>query len=451
MEIFDILQELRSDNSRLFKESVLKREVDNALLKMVFERALDPMLQFHVRKIPSYKIIESDQYTLVEAISDLAALSSRKVTGNAAIQHLANVLGKCSLADAEVVKLIIDKDLDCGVNVSTVNKIWKDLIKEIPYMRCSQIKDIPEEYKNKEDIFVSQVKADGMFVNVNVYPNRQVDIYSRNGRHFEVARFSNIVDELLAILDNQNLVFENGVQFHGELLVLDNNQILPREIGNGALNSVLKGGRFDEFHEPMLSVWDMIPLEAAVPGGSYQVPYIDRYNKLVDTVSGLNSVQIIETRFPKTLAEAYDHYFECIEKNLEGTIIKIKDAIWEDKTSKKQFKVKVEFDCDLKIVGFKPGKGKNEATFGSLICASDDGILEVDVPGFTDKMRKEWWDKRDKMIGRIIAVKSNNITNLDKEIKSLFLPRFLELREDKHEADTFERIVEQFNSVVKRK
>ena len=44
--IFEIIQELGADRSRLYKEAILKREVNNELLKRVFRYALDPLSSF---------------------------------------------------------------------------------------------------------------------------------------------------------------------------------------------------------------------------------------------------------------------------------------------------------------------------------------------------------------------------------------------------------------------
>ena len=50
----DILTELESDNSRLFKEEILRKNLDNETLKRVLKAALDPYTQYYQRKIPKY-------------------------------------------------------------------------------------------------------------------------------------------------------------------------------------------------------------------------------------------------------------------------------------------------------------------------------------------------------------------------------------------------------------
>ena len=128
MSILKILNELASDNSRLFKEAVLKREANNETLKKAFELALNPNINFWIKQIPGYKLGNvSPELTLEQAFQRLYPLMSRMVTGNAAIDHLSETLSMLLAEDAKVIERIIARDMRCGVNDSTVNKIWKNL------------------------------------------------------------------------------------------------------------------------------------------------------------------------------------------------------------------------------------------------------------------------------------------------------------------------------------
>ena len=107
---------------------------------------------------------------------------------------------------------------------------------------------------------------------------------------------------------------------------------------------------------------------------------------------------------------------------------------WEDKRTKSQIKFKGELECDLKIVGVQPGTGKYEGMLGAILCESKDGVVKVSVgSGFNDTHRKTYGEE---LIGKIVAVKYNaRITNKQGE-ESLFLPIFVEVREDKDVADS---------------
>ena len=76
---------------------------------------------------------------------------------------------------------------------------------------------------------------------------------------------------------------------------------------------------------------------------------------------------------------------------------------------------------------------------GALVCESNDGIIEVNVgSGFNDEHRKTI--KEQDILGKIITVKYNARIKSKDGDESLFLPVFVEVREDKTEADNAEDI-----------
>ena len=110
-------------------------------------------------------------------------------------------------------------------------------------------------------------------------------------------------------------------------------------------------------------------------------------------------------------------------------------------------KIKIVFDCDLVIDDFEEGTGKNAGRLGAIVVRSVDNRLRVGVGiGFSDKQRTEIWAARDQYQNKVVTVKANDILSKG-EVSSLFLPRFVEIRDDKQTGDTFDRVIEQRNSV----
>ncbi len=445
MSIFKIISELAAISSRNEKESILKKESSNKLLQEVFKAAYDPTINYYVKKIPEYAAGKSlPPLILKDALKCLDDLSQRKVTGNAAFHTLGWILQNCSIEDAKVIELIIKRDLRCGVTETTINKIWKNLIPEYPYMRCSLPKHVKMEKLPWKSGMYSQLKADGMFANVNHLLDGEVQITSRNGSEFPLDAFQNL------IADVKNSIPIDS-QVHGELLIYQDGQILPRQIGNGILNSILKGGSLPNNCEIHYEAWDLVPLAYIKTKGEYTIDYSTRFDRLEDRVANCSYIHIIETKIVYSMKEALEHYREMISKGFEGTIIKSPNAVWKDGTSKEQIKMKLEVDVDLEIIGFNPGNGKNEQYFGSIQCASSDKKLIVNVSGFTDDMRKWIHEHRNELMNTIITVKSNNLMEPsgNSNVYSMFLPRFVELRKDKTEADDLQKIIDQFESAIK--
>jgi DNA ligase-1 len=370
----------------------------------------------------------------------LDALIDRSLTGNAALDAISGHMRHLDAASAELFKRIVLKDMRAGFSESTCNKVWKGLIPDFPYMRCTLPKDAKlDEFDWKLGV-ISQEKADGMFVNLDHEEGGVVRLTSRQGSPFPIEAFESLEKE---VQERLNV----GMQYHGELLVKRDGVILAREIGNGVLNSVLSGGSFADNERPVYMIWDAIPLTSVVTKGKYEVPYIRRaagINGMLKRTAG-EYISMIETRVYHSLKDAYGHYRDLLKKGKEGTIIKNPHAIWKDGTSKEQVKLKLEFEMELEVIDFEAGNGKNAETFGALACKSSCGELRVSVSGFTDAKRREIHENRADWTGAIITVRANAIMKPSESntLHSLFLPRFVERRLDKSVADDLARIEAQ--------
>lgn len=419
--IFDILEELASDNSRLFKQDLLEKHKDNELLKKVFFLAYDPFTQFYIRKIPTYTPNPVDGISLNFALDSIGDLSKRLVTGNAGIAHLKGNLEALNVKDALVLERVISKDLKVGCSASTANKVWPNLIHEYPCMLAS---GYDEKLVNKiKWPALAQLKMDGMRFNA-IVKDGAVAFRSRNGK--EINLLGNLEQEFVALARGQNIVFD------GELVVYEDGKILDRQTGNGILNKAVKGTITEEDAKKVhATLWDVIPYEHFTSGKG-TVQYGVRF-AMLQTMSTHPKIHLVESQHVGNIEEARAIFEQYLSEGQEGIILKDASGVWEDKRSKGQIKMKGELECDLKIVGIQEGTGKYVGKVGAYLCESSDGIVKVDVgSGMKDDQR----GIDNSVIGKIVAVKYNaRIKNKQGE-ESLFLPIFLEIREDKTNADS---------------
>lgn len=457
-QVYAAIEKIAQTASKNEKEALVKQFLQFPLFQRVCVAAYNPFITYGIAKVPPR---DTEKYAPGSSVFGVAlwdmllALEKRTLTGNAARDEVNRWIHLLSPESSELLRRILKKDLRAGFTGNTVNRAVKGLIPDQPYMRCSLPKDAKlHTWPWAEGVF-SQEKADGMFSNTDYDSAGIVTITSREGRPFplDTGAFDEIVAQVQA-------TFPRGTQTHGELLVEVAGGILPREISNGIMNHVSAGGELDAGQRIVLYAWDQIPLSEAKPKGKVETPYKERFKalatQLIDLAArenGRPALRIIRTKLVRSLAEAYKHYAEFLAQGKEGTIVKHPAGIWKDSSSgsKELVKLKLEVDVDLKVVGFVPGEGKNAATFGSITCRTSDGLLEVNVSGMTDAMRKDIHERREQVIGNIITVKANSIMKPSdsSELHSLFLPRFVELRTDKSEADSLERVKEQFDNAVK--
>ena len=427
MSINQIFEDLAANNSRLFKIEYLKKHEHNYLLKDVIKLALDPFTQFYIRKIPKYEQILNTDIGLKEAIEQLGYLSKRMYTGNKGIDHLRLILCNLPPDSAKVIERIISKDLKCGVSVATVNEVWPDLVKEYPCMLAS---GYDQKLVDKINFpAMVQLKMDGMRFNAVVI-NGKCEFRSRNGK--ELNLLGHLEDEFVTIAKGENIVFD------GELIVTDGFGVMDRQTGNGILSKAGKGTISEEEASKVKAIiWDEIPV-MFFKSGLYSKPYKDRFADLRNRITSLKSsgfkVEAVEWMLVESIEEAqviFQQYFDLGE---EGIILKDLESVWENKRSRKQIKFKGELECDLKIVGLEEGSGKYQGKLGSLLCESADGIVQVSVgSGLTDDHRSNL--NSTELIGRICAVKYNARIKAKTGQESLFLPIFIEVRDDKTEAD----------------
>jgi hypothetical protein len=447
--VYSILKELSSTNSVKEKELILREHKQNQILANVIYHALSPRVKFYIKKIPPYDTMKQVTLNLTEALTALNSISSRYYTGNAAIDWLRGILEQVDFEDCYIIERIIEKDLKCGINSSTVNKVWPKLIEETPYMGAITFsgRKARKLFTDGGPIY-SQVKMDGRYVNVLVNENGTPMLESRSGE----ITFINTFDDVFPTTPN-------GFVLNGELTI----DGMPRYDSNGIIASLVSINKKRMLNEDVskkeqqfkeewqitckeaessirLTVWDMITLEEYSAGASNS-RYSDRLRNAAEIIRNVPSVRLIESKFVYSLDEAMKHWRELVARGEEGTIIKDPSCPWKDGKPNLQMKIKLAFEVDLRIIGFKPGKSgtRLENTLGALICESKEGLVQTDPSGMNDLLRNKIWSNRSFYLNSIVEVTCSGLSTTDSGF-SLLHPRVSELRPDKLNANTLKEI-----------
>lgn len=490
--INDILIELRESSSSKYKISVLEKHLDNELLKKVLLYTYTPYSQYHIKQLPEIVSVmnEGDEYISLESgLEFLDKLSNREITGNDARLQLSYIVDNMRVEDAQVLLRIVDRNLDCGINDATINKVFKGLIPEIPYMRC-------EKYTDKTVSKITypayiQLKADGSFINI-IKHNKNVYCMSRSGTVIHIGKVSEFY---------QNMIADDNFVIMGEVVLVDKNGVMPRKTGNGLINSyakrettrqsildkqkeLVKKGKgasstfkklANDLHAKeeewkmiensmQIECWDCVPYEDWERGIYPNVPYETRFeHNLKELIKECPFITPIWTEVVNSLDEAQKFARNRFKEGLEGGVLKNKLGIWEDGTSKDQIKIKAVREADLLITSYVPGEGDFEGGIGALIGYTSDNLLVSSVgSGLTREGRGlERVDENDMAKGirlrndiisiddffekeynnQIMAVKYNELSKSDEnEYWTLSHPVFVEVRTDKFVADTLERL-----------
>jgi len=424
-----ILKRLEATTSRLEKEDILGEHADDPVLKSAFRLALDPVVNFYIKKVPepdaSKGVVQPPERKSLEcAFHELETkLCSRMLRGHDARDHLAWLLGVLSKDDQEVLRRVIGRNLKCGVSDATVEKIWPDLKLSYP---CMLVSPMNEKTKIKFPC-IAQTKMDGMRFNA-ICENGQVSYRTRAGKELDL--FGALDGEVAGLAARRDCVLDGEllmVAGHGDLFT-------DRKTGNGLLTKFQKGtGTADLAKRVRAVVWDVIPL-ADFRKGRCDLAYEDRL-KLLGSKSTMH-ISVAHTHTVRSMEEAQELYQQKLSEGEEGLVLKDPRGPWEDKRVKHQVKMKAELEADLRVTGVVPGTGKYKGKIGSLMVESVDGVVKSAVgTGLDDEERS---CDPSVFIGHIVSVKYNALID-DKKTgqKSLFLPVFVEIRDDKKEADKF--------------
>jgi hypothetical protein len=128
-----IIRILRDHNSRLDKESIIEVQAleKNSEFFEGCKLAYDKMITFGVKKIPSHGGPDGQGLPWVAFLELTHLLRTRRLTGNDAISAIELALSASTKSQwNDWYKLILQKDLRCGISEVTINKIVNKINKD---------------------------------------------------------------------------------------------------------------------------------------------------------------------------------------------------------------------------------------------------------------------------------------------------------------------------------
>ena len=447
MSLYTIIKELQSAVGINAKTAILEANKENVLLKCYLKSVYDPAISYYQSKIPAHGAPQGNKepFGFIEIDFLRRMLAERTATGDTAKRVLKSLLeGQNSEEDQELISLVIKRSIGAGVGDTMILNVFPELYFIPPYQRCSLMEDKIKAKFEKQEQFYVQLKLDGSFCYLVKEAGKAPEAITRAGSKYPIEFAQKLAQGL-----PDGFVVVGELLVYGEIATLG--VPLDRKTGNGLLNSILKGGDVPRNLGFELTAWDCITVDEFKKHKS-NIPYHKRLNLLDRVINKCDCVEAVKTEEVISLDEAYDIYSKFTADGKEGAVIKTCDFLWKDGTSKDCIKLKIEFECDLKVVGMTEGTGKAAGMMGSLTLSSSDGKIVTDCgSGYTDDARKAWWSMYTpediESYDNIVTIKANDIiSKKGSSVHSMFLPIFLELRHDKKDADSYERCVEQLEA-----
>jgi len=427
----DIIKRLEDHNGRLEKETIIFGAMGEGLDEF-FEgvtMALDPLITFGVKQVPErVETPERGQGLIWRDFKVLAnQLINRELTGHAARDAIELVMSVATVEQWNgFYRRILIKDLRCGVSEKTINKVAKkfDGKYSIPTFTCSLAHDSANHEKKMVGKKQIEIKLDGVRV-ITIIQGDKVEMFSRNGKQFH--NFGHIIAEIEAVIKDHPVPYP--LVLDGEVMSA-NFQDLMKQVHR-------KDGK--QSTDAVLHLFDTIPL-GCFQNGSWDKP--QSFRSLItnhwvrDHQDVLAHVQALDWEDVDLDTPEGQERFVALNKaavdgGYEGVMIKDVDAPYECKRTHAWLKAKPFIEVTLEVVDVEEGTGRNEGKLGAVVCeGTDDGrMVRVNVgSGFSDANRDQFWTLRSDVIGQLVEVRADAVTQNQDGTYSLRFPRFKTFR-----------------------
>jgi len=423
------IENATGNGSQKIKQDLIKNNYSKEL-EYLLKVALDPFLTTKLHKLP---ILDDAPYLedgdLFERFKSLTEKLFLAPAANDKLREEAFEIVNCyNLSDDEkkILGKVLTKRLNIGIGAKLINKAFNKEIIPDPSLMLAQ--DDEDEIKKWETI-VCEEKYDGVRV-IAYMSGNEIKFYTRAFNEIPNQYLEKIANECLILIKNSGL---NGdLFFDGELTDLNRKSV------SGKVTQMLKGKPLDSIGDDLIyNIFDLEDAETLKRGRGI-IPFDVRRSTLegVFMTYKTSSLTLADSFLTSEKEDIYAYYNKIVAQGGEGVILKNPDHVYECKRSKNWIKLKEVNDCDLIITGWYPGEGKREGFIGGFYCEDSSGTVKVKVgAGFTDQDLKDLSENPDSQIGKVCAIQYNVIINDKNNNWSLFLPRFIEIRNDKDTAD----------------
>ena len=429
----DWIQDLESSDGRLHKEAVIEKALLAAKLGSGSAQcflyncylAYNPYFVYGVRQVPETAGITDQANPWVEFWALLEGLRTRSITGHRARDQIEAMSRRFDTEQWNgLCRRVIIKDLRCGISEKTINKVCKKTDWAIPVFSCQLAQDSTEHPAKMKGRKRLEVKLDGVRV-LAVCSSAGVTLYSRNGKVFE--NFPQIAEAIEA--NFKSLPVNGPFVLDGEI-VGESFQKLMKQAhrkGNAKTDNMV-------YH-----VFDILTLRAFEEGfhnaqQHKRLETLEKFRAVFDTTNCVRVMSGIEVDLDVSEGQNIMRRFanDAVAQGFEGIMIKDLDAPYECRRSSFWMKWKPTISVDLTVVGMEEGTGRNAGRLGALICegVDDERRIHVNVgSGLSDSDRDVFWSGRDSIVGHLVEVQADAVTQNQDGSYSLRFPRFLRFRD----------------------
>jgi DNA ligase-1 len=432
----DWIRDLEENDSRIHKESVIEKALVASRLGSASAQcflyncylAYNPYYVYGVKKVPETQGLTDRENPWVEFWALTEGLRTRSITGHKARDRIDELSQRF---DSEqwngMARRVLIKDLRCGISEKTLNKILSNTDWKIPIFTCQLAQDSNDHASKMKGKKRLEVKLDGVRV-LAVIQGPSVTLYSRNGKAFD--NFPQVAEAI----EEHRKHFLHGNATGGRF-------VLDGEIVGESFQALMKQAQRKTNAKTdgmVYHIFDFIPLEDFERGywnaqQHKRIEILERTRGALEETDCLRIMPGIDVDLSTSEGQDVMRRFadDAVAQGFEGIMIKDKDAPYECRRSSFWMKWKPTITVDLDIIGFEEGTGRNQGRLGAIICEGVDNGRDIRVnvgSGLSDANRDEYWSSRDHLLGRVVEVQADAVTQNQDGTYSLRFPRFVRFR-----------------------
>ena len=416
-EVIKIFKQIQETSSTNDKKTIIAANKDNEL----FKKCLVFLLDGNINTGISNKKINKK----VEPSSELAPYY---LCMNSTFEEVMDYLNKNNTGtDVDIYEIqcfleghkeyrefyeqMITKSFKLGADAKVINSVIPGLIPTWEVMLGTSI----EHCKLPENTWFSLSQK----LNGNRCTYYNGEFYTRQNKKY--IGLNHIKADIEKIPNAKEYVFD------GELIYKNNEGLSDSSAfqkGTGIANN-----KSESKEELKLVLFDVLPKEEfdnKISKDTYKI----RKKHLLDLKQyETENIEIVQMFYEGTdQSEIWKWLDYCEQHDMEGCMLNL-DTPYECKRTKSLMKIKKFYDFDLQIVGYEEGTGRNKGRLGAFVVDYNGNKVKVGS-GYSDEERVNFWNNRDKYIGRVITVKYKEISKDKKTgLESLQFPVYCGIRE----------------------
>ena len=414
IKIFNQIQETSSLND---KKAIIAANKDNELFKKCLVFLLDGNINTGISNKKINKKVEPSSelapYYLCmnSTFEEVMDYLIKNNTGtDADIYEIQSFLDGHE-EDRKFYEQMITKSFRLGADSKVVNSVIPGLIPTWEVMLGTSI----EHCKLPENTWFSLSQK----LNGNRCTYYNGDFYTRQNKKY--IGLNHIKEDIEKIPNAKDYVFD------GELIYKNNEGLSDSSAfqkGTGIANN-----KSDNKEELKLVLFDVLSREEFDNKISKDTYKIRKQHLLGLKQFETENIEIVQMFYEGTdQSEIWQWLDYCEQHDMEGCMLNL-DTPYECKRTKSLMKIKKFYDFDLQIVGYEEGTGRNKGRLGAFVVDYKGNQVKVGS-GYSDEERVNFWNDRDKYIGRVITVKYKEISKDKKTgLESLQFPVYCGVRE----------------------